>query len=422
MKKLLCSIVVFYGIAANAQNYHISFAGSGAANSVSTVKVENLTRSTSLTLSGSDVLRLVIATDVIPVKYNKSSEIRLYPNPMTDYSTFQVYPYEEGNAVITILDISGRQVAQIQSYLEVSGQNFRLSGMESGIYLINIRGKNYQYSGKLLCNGKSNGIIKIERVNNITQAFNEKSEKSDGKGSPAMTDMAYTIGDRLQFTGTSTIYSSIKTDIPASSKTITFNFYPCTDGDNNNYKVVEIGSQVWMAENLKTTKYKDGTPVPLVTDAAAWSILNAPGYCWYNNDESSNKATYGALYHWLTGNTGNLCPTGWHVPSNAEWTTLTTFSGSETGSGGKLKETGTTHWSSPNTGATNEYGFTALPGGHRGIDGTFSNIGTYGYWDSGTEYNSSNRYGRVMINNSSDVTVGPYGKRQGLSVRCLKDI
>jgi uncharacterized protein (TIGR02145 family) len=421
MKKLLFLIAVSGGLAANAQNYLISFAGSGAANSVSTVKVENLTRSTSLTLSGSDVLRLVIATDVIPIKDNHSSEILIYPNPMTDYSTFQVYPYEAGNAVITILDMTGRPVAHLQSYLDAFGQNFRLSGMKDGFYLVNVRGKNYQFSGKLLSSGKSTGTIKIERINNNPEAFDEKAEQSDRKGSLAMIDMAYTIGDRLKFTGTSTIYRTIKTDIPASTKTITFNFYPCTDGDNNSYQVVEIGSQVWMAENLKTTKYKDGTPVPLVTDAAAWSILNAPGYCWYNNDEAANKNTYGALYHWLTGNTGNLCPTGWHVPSTGEWTALTTYSGGETGSAGKLKETGTTHWSGPNTGATNEYGFTALPGGHRGIDGTFSNIGTYGYWDSSTEYNSSNRYGRVMINNSGDVTVVPYGKRQGLSVRCLKD-
>jgi uncharacterized protein (TIGR02145 family) len=421
MKKLLFLIAVSCGLASNAQNYLISFAGSGAANTVSTVKVENLTRSTSLTFSGSNVLRLVIATDVIPVKDNQSSEITIYPNPMTDYSTFQVFPHEAGNAVITLLDMMGRPVAQTQSYLEAFGQNFRLSGIEDGFYLINVRGKNYQYSGKVLSNGKSNGTIKIERINNNTLAFDENTEKTDRKGAPAMTDMAYTIGDRLKFTGTSTIYSSIKTDIPASDKTITFNFYPCTDGDNNNYPVVEIGTQVWMAENLKTTKYKDGTPVPLVTDAAAWSVLNAPGYCWYNNDEATYKIIYGALYHWNTGNTGNLCPTGWHVPSTAEWTALTTYLGSEIGTAGKLKETGTTHWSSPNTGATNEYGFSALPGGHRGIDGTFSNIGTYGYWDSSTEYNSSNRYGRVMINSSSDVTVGPYGKRQGISVRCLKD-
>jgi uncharacterized protein (TIGR02145 family) len=109
------------------------------------------------------------------------------------------------------------------------------------------------------------------------------------------------------------------------------------------------------------------------------------------------------------------------MPTDAEWTSLTTYLGGEAVSGGKQKETGTTHWTGPNTGATNESGYSALPGGHRGIDGTFSNAGTYGYWDSATEYNSSNRCARALINTGSDVTRGPYGKRQGLSVRCLKN-
>jgi uncharacterized protein (TIGR02145 family) len=193
------------------------------------------------------------------------------------------------------------------------------------------------------------------------------------------------------------------------------------DADGNVYTTITIGTQVWMVENLKTTKYNDGTAIPLVSDAGAWAVLNAPGYCWYNNDEAANKATYGALYHWLTGNTGKLCPTGWHVPTDSEWTTLTDYLGGESISGSKLKEAGTIHWLSPNTGATNESGFTALPGGFRAIDGTFNNIGSNGYWDSSTEYNASNRYGREMHNDGSDVIRGPYGKRRGLSVRCLKD-
>ena len=101
--------------------------------------------------------------------------------------------------------------------------------------------------------------------------------------------MEYTTGDRLKFTGISGNYSTVKTDIPESDKTITFNFIACTDGDNNNYPVVEIGTQVWMAENLKTTKYSDGTDIPLVTSNTAWIPLTTPGYCWYNNNEATTK-------------------------------------------------------------------------------------------------------------------------------------
>ena len=120
-----------------------------------------------------------------------------------------------------------------------------------------------------------------------------------------------------------------------------------------------------MAENLKTTKYRDGTSIPLVTENTAWLNLTTPGYCWYNNDAAHYKSTYGALYNWYVLNAGsngwkNVCPTGWHVPTDAEWTTLTTYLGGESIAGGKLKETGTSHWLSPNTVATNETGLHTL--------------------------------------------------------------
>jgi len=104
--------------------------------------------------------------------------------------------------------------------------------------------------------------------------------------------MRYTTRYRLKFTGISGVHSIVKIDIPLSTITVIFNFMECTYGDNNNYPIVEKGTQVWMAENLKTTKYKDGTPVPLVEDSASWAVLNAPGYCWYNNDEVTNKSVY----------------------------------------------------------------------------------------------------------------------------------
>ncbi|MBI5010148.1 MAG: fibrobacter succinogenes major paralogous domain-containing protein, partial [Bacteroidia bacterium] len=136
-----------------------------------------------------------------------------------------------------------------------------------------------------------------------------------------------------------------------------------SDIDGNVYQTVTIGTQVWMKENLKTTKLNDGIALPNVIDNAAWAALTTTGYCWYNNDATTYKSTYGALYNWYAVNTGKLCPIGWHVPSDDEWTLLTTFRGGYSVAGGKLKETGTLHWTSPNTGATNETGFTALPGG-----------------------------------------------------------
>ena len=194
------------------------------------------------------------------------------------------------------------------------------------------------------------------------------------------------------------------------------------DIDGNHYETVLIGYQIWMAENLATTKYDDGTDIPLVTDNSAWAALTTPGYCWYDNDQATYGSTYGALYNWYTVNTGNLCPTGWHVPTDGEWTTLTTYLGGESVAGGKLKEAGLAHWNSPNTGATNETGFTALPGGVRDDGGTFMAINGYGGWWSATEVDAGVAWGRGMFYYSSGVYRDyGYNKKNGFSVRCLRD-
>ena len=142
-----------------------------------------------------------------------------------------------------------------------------------------------------------------------------------------------------------------------------------TDIDSNVYHTVTIGTQVWMVENLKTTRYNDGQEIPLVTDTVSWENLTSPGYSWFNNDTVFKKS-YGALYNWYTVNTGKLAPAGWHVPTLTEWNTLAAFLGGNTTAGGKMKSTGTIEsdtglWYSPNTNATNSSGFTAIPGGYR---------------------------------------------------------
>ena len=149
-----------------------------------------------------------------------------------------------------------------------------------------------------------------------------------------------------------------------------------TDADGNIYHIVTIGTQTWMVENLRTTKFNDGTAIPNITDNKTWQGLNSPGVCSYDNTSNYNMInTYGLLYNWYSVNTAKLAPKGWHVPTDAEWKTLTEYLGGNSVAGGKLKEVGTTHWYSPNTGADNSSGFTALPGGYRDYDGTFSRVG-----------------------------------------------
>jgi uncharacterized protein (TIGR02145 family) len=176
------------------------------------------------------------------------------------------------------------------------------------------------------------------------------------------------------------------------------------DIDGNQYKTVRIGIQTWMAQNLKTTRYSDGTAIPLVTDENAWAAL-----------------TYGALYNGYAIMTDKLCPEGWHVPSNAEWGTLVDYLGGEGMAGNRLKEVGANYWVGPNTLATNESGFTALPGGFRYQDGLFHDFGFGGYWWTSTEQTASRLYFRHLYYEDFKVFTFPNLKKNGFSVRCLRD-
>jgi len=190
------------------------------------------------------------------------------------------------------------------------------------------------------------------------------------------------------------------------------------DIDNNIYKTVTIGSSIWLAENLKTTKFNDGTPILLESNNIIWASLIAPGYCWYNNDSIGNKNMYGALYNWYAAKTGNLCPQGWHVSTHEDWKEVFTFLGGEVFSGGKLKETGYDHWNSPNSGADNSSGFTALPGGYRDIMGGYDLMGSCGVWWSIWSKKCLKvqlyDFGAGVNNSWSD-------RSAGNSIRCVKD-
>ncbi len=193
-----------------------------------------------------------------------------------------------------------------------------------------------------------------------------------------------------------------------------------TDQNGNIYNSVTIGTQIWMAENLKTTKYSNGDAIPTTT--LDISNESTPKYQWSYGDDSTNIATYGRLYTWYAVvDSRNICPTGWHVPANAEWETLKTNLGGDTIAGGKLKETGTMHWLTPNTGANNETGFTALPGGFRTLTGTYADL-NLSCWLWSSSDDSPLGWGESMHNGDVILVRGGYNKPAGVSVRCIKDI
>ncbi len=194
------------------------------------------------------------------------------------------------------------------------------------------------------------------------------------------------------------------------------------DYEGNYYPMEKIGSQTWIRVNLRSTKYNDGSAIPQVTSVDEWAALGTPGYCFYENDTAvAENEKWGALYNWYAINTGKLAPAGWHVPTTADWDTLANYLGGFTVAGSKLKETGTVNWTSANTGATNESGFTALPGGSRSGNGVFDGRTNYGYWWSAQVIDVANARGLDLGSFYEYMGRFNCSKKFGFSVRLVKD-
>lgn len=208
-----------------------------------------------------------------------------------------------------------------------------------------------------------------------------------------------------------------KTDEVLIQKSVT----AVTDNDGYVYNTVTIGTQVWMVENLKTTKYNNGDPIE--TTSLDVSGETAPKYQWSYGDSSGNAGIYGRLYTWYAvTDSRKICPEGWHIPSDSEWETLKSYLGGENIAGGKLKEANLTHWESPNVAMTNETGFTALPGGYRDYEGNFVSLYKSSYhWSSTPNAAPHLGWGQHMSYSDGVILRGGYNKSAGVSVRCLQD-
>jgi len=191
-----------------------------------------------------------------------------------------------------------------------------------------------------------------------------------------------------------------------------------TDIDGNVYNTITIGSQVWLKENLKTTKLNDGSAIPNVTSDSEWGSLNTPGFCWYDNDQAANKNKYGALYNWFTVSTGKLCPDGWRIPSDSDWTALINSLGGESVAAIKLKST--TGWYENGNG-TNESGFNGLPAGYRYTNAAFWGVTKNTHWWTSTEADGSNAKSVGLEYDPDEIYRDPDGKTLGFSVRCVKN-
>ena len=429
MKKLdLFLAFIMLSVTTFGQDMIIDFSGTGASSEVASVEVVNLSNCTSIVVPGNGSLNLTEGTVGVEEYGNHTNNyVQSYPNPFENSTKIEFNLNQNDYVTVTVCDITGKVVANYSKDFTSGVHSFEFTANNPGMYSINVSGTKFVQTSKVIC--KSNNLQQAQlSYNGVTGIPAENGYKSSNS-----KDFLFTVGDRLKLKGISgdNAYATVMTVEPTTSETYTFNFVPCTDGDGNNYAVIEIGTHTWMAENLKTTSYVGGADIPYITADQEWADLEDndtdKAYCFYGNDENS---VYGALYTYAAATNGDnsgtivqgVCPDGWHLSRNNEWTSLIDEFGGLFIAGGKLKSTCMDMWEEPNIAATNESGFTALPGGGRSAyDGEFFWADGFGYWWSATPYNAEFSYSVTLCYNEVKVYHDDIYKSIGQSVRCVKD-
>ena len=416
----LCILSGFIGL--QAQDYQISFTGSGIHNYVDSIHVKNQTQGTAITLGGGDVLNLLMPVGINPTT-SGNFPLVVYPNPMDESAFIDFFHPTEENIDISIINEFGVKIAEQHISIHAGRQKIEILGLNKGIYAIIVGASDRNYSAKIISVGKAQAKTNIEYRGIIAGS----APVNDLKSKKDMIQMDYNEGETLLLRGIADNEARVLVILPTESQVLDFEFIPCADIVGNHYAVVTIDDKTWMAENLKTTQYNNGIAIPMETNDLTWAGLTTPAYCWYNNNESAFAETYGALYNWYAVSTGNLCPEGWHVPDKEEFLALIDYLDGKNPSGGKMKSTGTIEagtgiWKEPNYQASNESGFTAHPGGWRrfntGIFNQFSETALF--WSAKEMYGYSAWY--LMLGYSSVNGTMTHGENvRGHSIRCLRD-
>jgi uncharacterized protein (TIGR02145 family) len=399
-----------------SQDYYIDFTASGTAGGSFSVEVQNLYNGTTLTMNGNDTLHLSATSD-LPFPGEMEENFRVWPNPYDECCHFSFVQPVDGSVSLALFDLAGKCLLR-NTFILTQGEHwFMLNNLPAGMVFISINTPKWQAVRQLT----GTGIAHQNPVFRYQCKGNPARQKSGNQDSRNTVLLHYNPGEILLLKGTSGNYGRIITLKVTQNQTVDFEFIPCIDADLNHYPVVTIGSQTWMACNLKSTKYQNGQTIPQVSDSANWVYRITPGYCWYNNDALTFQDLYGALYNFYVISTDSICPLGWHIPTQTEWGTLQSYLGGASVAGGKLKETGFTHWIQPNTGASNASGFTALPAGYRSFLGKYCNSGNDGIWWSSTEDSFFYAWERSVNFEGAHIASILSHKSNGYSVRCIKD-
>ena len=397
------------------------------------IHVKNLTRGGDTLLSGGDTVLVLQDQTGIPAMVKVSKGFHLlqnYPNPFTDQTTLIITMQREENVTIRVFDRLGREhlrntlmLAQGQHHFSFhpGSEHYYVLTAETGTDRQTIRMIHTGINSRIRCNLEYRGH----------QAAPVSTQKKSLSGLP------WVPGDSLRITGYAALYPVIPghdifDDNPSESKIYLLNLIhgiPCVDyptmkdNDGNVYRTIRIGNQCWMRENLSatTTFASLGNAIPLVTSATAWSSTMSAARCWNNNDSAANAAIYGSLYNNYAARMQQLCPPGWKVPSREDFNSLANQLGGTSEAGGKMKESGTTHWTSPNTDVTNSSGFTALPGGSRSAtNGSFVLPGSSGSFWTATENTATNAWFSLLGYYTGEISVTHASKQYGYSVRCMR--
>ena len=440
MKNLLFLLMLAISVNSFPLNYNINFTGTGASTTVESVIVQNLTQGTTVTVPVGNSLNLVSSiTNSLEGESENNSNMRICQNAFEGKTVVSFYVNQSGITQLNLFGLDGRMVANNSQVLQSGTNSFELN-LPQGVYVLQVNSNNFKYRGKIINSTSNANKPSITLVNSINdETSNIQRVKNEVAG---ITQMVYNVGDRLLYKGVSGIYSNIVTDVPTTNKTTNFKFVLCQDFDGNNYTTVNIGTQTWMAENLRTTHYQNGVKLTY-EPGIRWTYPESGSlYCSVNHDATLDTK-YGKIYNYkaareetginadLTTYRITIAPIGWHVATDTDWTTLKNFVESKFSvslSGKALAAT--TEWGTStapesignNLTLNNTTGFSALPSGVRsGYDGYFRYFGTACYFWSQDRYSPFVSMPIILTSIDVGVYFMPYrpSNLEGLSVRCI---
>ncbi len=427
-KKLLSMLALVLAISAFGQNATMKLTFTAENSSLyvplDSILIVNVTQDMDTMLYAPDTVLVLDYVSGIEDKTtsgeNRFSVSQNYPNPFYEKTKIDLFLPNGEKIKISIRDILGREVAYYEKDLNAGHHSFVFYPSNEKCYFLTATGNQTHKTIKMM-----NAAAITSRGERCRLVYAGYEKMSGFKSHKATNRFGFALGDELKFTSFTGVEVAEITDASTGSQTYVFQFdgwTPCqdmsmvTDFDGNRYNTVQIGSQCWMKENLKV-----GTMINSHDAQANNDTIEK--YCY--NNSSINCNIYGGLYLWnemmqyvTTEGAQGICPAGWHLPTDAEWTALKDFLGAT--AGGELKETGTAHWSPPNKGATNSSGFTALSGGYRFTDGSFYGLASLAYFWASRE-NASYALSYILHFDTVNMSRGFNLKADGFSVRCIKN-